>query len=105
VGDLSRPEALHSSAGDREQRRQCPVKGFGVHLLVPGAQSKRVGKVRRDIPKFSKNHCSQCVVASRSKQEEARNVGAVCYVPKSDAVRELLYSVKAPARGESSAAS
>ena len=89
----------------RQQAKAVPAKVFGAHLLVPGAQSKRVGKVRRDIPKFSKNHCSQCVVVSSSKQEEARNVGAVCHVPKPDAVRELIYSVKAAARGESSAAS
>ena len=35
--------------------------------------------------------------------EEARNVGAVCYVPKSDAERELIEAVKAAAEGESSA--
>jgi len=35
--------------------------------------------------------------------EEARNVGAVCYVPKSDAEHELIEAVKAAARGESSA--
>jgi DNA-binding NarL/FixJ family response regulator len=35
--------------------------------------------------------------------EEARNVRAVCYVPKSDAERELIEAVKAAARGESSA--
>ncbi len=35
--------------------------------------------------------------------EEARNVGAVCYVPKSDAERELIEAVQAAARGESSA--
>ena len=37
--------------------------------------------------------------------EEARNIGAICYVPKSDPVRELIDAVKAAARGESSAAS
>jgi two-component system, NarL family, response regulator LiaR len=35
--------------------------------------------------------------------EEAQNVGAVCYVPKSDAEHELIEAVKAAARGESSA--
>jgi DNA-binding NarL/FixJ family response regulator len=36
--------------------------------------------------------------------EEARNVGAVCYVPKSDdAEHELIEAVKAAAGGESSA--
>ena len=35
--------------------------------------------------------------------EEARNLGAVCYVPKSDAEHELIEAVKAAARGESSA--
>jgi two-component system, NarL family, response regulator LiaR len=35
--------------------------------------------------------------------EEARNVGALCYVPKSDAERELIEAVKAAAGGESSA--
>ena len=35
--------------------------------------------------------------------EEARNVGAVCYVPKSDAERELIEAVEAAAEGESSA--
>ena len=35
--------------------------------------------------------------------EEARNVGAICYVPKSDAEHELIEAVKAAARGESSA--
>ncbi len=35
--------------------------------------------------------------------EEARHVGAVCYVPKSDAEHELIEAVKAAARGESSA--
>jgi two-component system, NarL family, response regulator LiaR len=35
--------------------------------------------------------------------EEARNVGAVCYVPKSDAESELIEAVKAAAGGESSA--
>ncbi len=35
--------------------------------------------------------------------EQARNVGAVCYVPKSDAEHELIEAVKAAARGESSA--
>ena len=35
--------------------------------------------------------------------EETRNVGAVCYVPKSDAERELIEAVQAAARGESSA--
>jgi DNA-binding NarL/FixJ family response regulator len=35
--------------------------------------------------------------------EEARNVGAVCYVPKAEAGRELLDAVKAAAGGESSA--
>jgi two-component system, NarL family, response regulator LiaR len=37
--------------------------------------------------------------------EEARNIGAVCYVPKSDPVHELIDVVKAAARGKSSAAS
>lgn len=35
--------------------------------------------------------------------EEARNVGAVCYVPKTEAGRELLEAVTAAAKGESSA--
>jgi DNA-binding NarL/FixJ family response regulator len=35
--------------------------------------------------------------------EEARNVGAVCYVPKSEAGRELVDAVNAAAGGESSA--
>jgi DNA-binding NarL/FixJ family response regulator len=52
---------------------------------------------------------SQIVILSSHKDkqllEEARNVGAVCYVPKSEAERELIDAVKAAARGESSAAS
>lgn len=49
---------------------------------------------------------SQIVILSSYKDkqliEESRNVGAVCYVPKSDAERELIDAVKAAARGESS---
>src|SRR4029077_9288706 len=33
--------------------------------MVSGAQSKMVGKVRRDTHNFSKNHCSECVVVSQ----------------------------------------
>lgn len=51
---------------------------------------------------------SRIVVLSSHKDkqllEEARNVGAVCYVPKADAVRELIDAVKAAARGQSSSA-
>jgi len=50
---------------------------------------------------------SQIVILSSHKDqhllEEAKNVGAVCYVPKSDAERELIDAVNAAARGESSA--
>ena len=35
--------------------------------------------------------------------EQARNAGAVCYVPKSEAVRELIDAVRTAAEGESSA--
>jgi len=49
---------------------------------------------------------SQIVILSSYKDkqfmEESRNVGAVCYVPKSDAERELIGAVWAAARGESS---
>jgi len=59
--DLSVGFLRHS---DRRRFADCPegvrtpslqvvsnaVKVFGAHLLVPGAQSKRVGKVRRDSP-------------------------------------------------------
>ena len=52
---------------------------------------------------------SQIVILSSHKDkqllEEARNVGAVCYVPRSEAERELIDAVKAAARGESAAAS
>jgi DNA-binding NarL/FixJ family response regulator len=51
---------------------------------------------------------SRIVVLSSHKDkqllEEARNVGAVCYVPKADAARELIDAVKAAARGRSSSA-
>ena len=50
---------------------------------------------------------SQIVILSSHKDkqllQEARDVGAVCYVPKSDAGRELIDAIKAAARGESSA--
>jgi NarL family two-component system response regulator LiaR len=50
---------------------------------------------------------SQIVILSSHTDErllqEARDVGAVCYVPKSEAGRELLDAVKAAAGGESSA--
>ena len=50
---------------------------------------------------------SRIVMLSSHKDEqlleEARNVGAVCYVPKSDAEHELIEAVKAAAGGESSA--
>jgi NarL family two-component system response regulator LiaR len=47
------------------------------------------------------------LMSHKDKQllEEARNIGAVCYVPKSDPVLELIDAVKAAARGEASAAS
>jgi two-component system, NarL family, response regulator LiaR len=51
---------------------------------------------------------SQIVILSSHKNnqllEEAQKVGAVCYVPKADAERELIDAVKAAARGGSSAA-
>jgi DNA-binding NarL/FixJ family response regulator len=50
---------------------------------------------------------SRIVILSSHKDqqllEEAKNVGAVCYVPKSDAEHELIDAVKAAAGGESSA--
>lgn len=52
---------------------------------------------------------SQIVILSSHQDqqflEEARKVGAICYVPKADAERELIDAVKAAARGESSAVS
>jgi hypothetical protein len=71
---------------------ECPFTFSGAHLLVPGAQSKRVGKVRRDIPKFSKKRCSQCVVVSSSKQEEARINDSAC--GPSDESRPIRFGLK-----------
>jgi DNA-binding NarL/FixJ family response regulator len=52
---------------------------------------------------------SQIVILSSHKDkqflEQARNVGAVCFVPKSEAERELVDAVKMAAGGESSAVS
>jgi DNA-binding NarL/FixJ family response regulator len=49
---------------------------------------------------------SQIVILSSHKDnqflEEARKVGAISYVPKEDAERELIDAVKAAANGESS---
>ena len=59
----------------------------------------------RQIRAFSPH--SQIVILSSHKDkqllEEARNVGAICYVPKSEAERELIDAVNAAAGGESSA--
>ena len=52
---------------------------------------------------------SQIVILSSHKDkqllEEARRVGAVCYVPKSEAERELINAVKAAAESHSSGSS
>jgi len=50
---------------------------------------------------------SRIVIMSSHKDEqllrEAKNVGAVCYVPKSEASREIVDAVYAAAKGRSSA--
>jgi DNA-binding NarL/FixJ family response regulator len=52
---------------------------------------------------------SQIVILSSHKDkqllEEARKVGPVCYVPKSEAERELIDAVKVAAEGHSSGCS
>lgn len=59
----------------------------------------------RKIKEVSPDSRLVILSAYKDKQmlEEAKNVGAVCYVPKSDAERELIDAVKSAARGESSA--
>ena len=61
----------------------------------------------RKIKEVSPHSRLVILSAYKDKQmlEEAKNVGAVCYVPKSDAERELIDAVKSAARGESSALS
>lgn len=70
-----------------------------VMPLVDGFEAAR--KIRVVSPR------SQIVILSSHTDqkllEEARNVGAVCYVPKSEAGRELIEAVRAAAKGESSA--
>jgi hypothetical protein len=72
--------ATSNSPGDSdygEQHVSRAVASIAIFPLVfSGFQVprvKRAAEVRRDAPKVSKNHCSQCVVASRSSI--AGNVG------------------------------
>jgi two-component system, NarL family, response regulator LiaR len=67
--------------------------------LVDGFEAAR--KIRVVSP-----HSRIVILSSHTDQhllQEARNVGAVCYVPKSEAGRELVAAVRAAAAGESSA--
>lgn len=58
----------------------------------------------RKIKEVSPDSRLVILSAYKDKQmlEGAKSVGAVCYVPKSDAERELIDAVKTAARGESS---
>jgi len=74
-----------------------------LDIVMPKMNGFEVARKMRGVSPHS-----QIVILSSHKDnqllEEARNVGAVCYVPKADAERELIDAVKAAARGGSSAA-
>lgn len=70
-----------------------------VMPVVDGFEAAR--KIRVVSP-----HSRIVILSSHTDQkllEEARSVGAVCYVPKSEARSELIEAVRAAAKGESSA--
>lgn len=90
--------------GERAIAKSAELKPDVVILnilmpIVNGFEAAR--KIRVVSP-----HSRIVILSAHTDQrllEEARNVGAVCYVPKSDAERELIEAVKAAAEGQSSA--
>jgi NarL family two-component system response regulator LiaR len=74
-----------------------------LDIVMPGMNGfEAARKIRKVSPG------SQIVILSSYKDqrmvEEAKNVGPVCYVPKTDAERKLIDAVKVAAGGQSSAA-
>ena len=97
--------------GEAENGEQAVVKAAELKprvvildIVMPGMNGFEAARKIREV-----SPATQIVLLSSYKDqrmlEEAKNVGAVCYVPKTDAERELIDAVKAAAGWQSSAAS